>query len=143
MTQATPMSTPRSARVPRQYGGLLLGMSHSMAIEGVGQVLGAVTADSRWQGLSMAAYGLGSQLGVALPHSRKQESEADYIGLLYMARAGYDPQAALGFWRRFAAHNTREGGGAPWFLRTHPLDAARLQQIEAWLPRARAEYRPR
>ncbi|HEY5790711.1 MAG TPA: M48 family metallopeptidase [Gammaproteobacteria bacterium] len=116
-------------------------MSQQMALQGVGQVLGAVT-DPRWQGLTMAAYGLGTQLGVALPHSRAQESEADYIGLLYMARAGYDPDAAVGFWQRFAAYNRKHGGSTPWFLRTHPLDQQRIEQIGKWLPKARREYQP-
>jgi predicted Zn-dependent protease len=91
----------------------------------------------------MSVYGLGSQVGVALPHSRKQESEADYIGLLYMARAGYDPEAAVGFWQRFAEFNQQSGGATPWFLRTHPLDETRIQQLKEWMPEAKAEYRQR
>lgn len=118
-------------------------VSQAMAMEGVGQVLGAVTADSKWQAMTMTAYGLGSQVGVALPHSRKQESEADYIGLLYMARAGYDPEAAVGFWQRFAEFNQQAGGATPWFLRTHPLDETRIQQLKEWMPEAKAEYRQR
>jgi predicted Zn-dependent protease len=118
-------------------------MSQAMALQGAGQVLGAVTANSQWRGLTMTAYGLGAQLGVALPHSRAQESEADYIGLLYMARAGYDPVNAVAFWTRFAEFNRQSGGTTPWFLRTHPLDEARLRQIVQWLPQARQEYRQR
>lgn len=118
-------------------------MSQAMALQGAGQVLGAVTANSQWRGLTMTAYGLGAQLGVALPHSRAQESEADYIGLLYLARAGYDPVNAVAFWTRFAEFNRQSGGTTPWFLRTHPLDQARIRQIVQWLPQARQEYRPR
>jgi predicted Zn-dependent protease len=118
-------------------------MSQAMALQGAGQVLGAVTVNTQWGGIAMSAYGLGAQLGVALPHSRAQESEADYIGLLYMARAGYDPVNAVAFWTRFAASNRQSGGATPWFLRTHPLDQARIRQIEAWLPEARQAYRPR
>jgi predicted Zn-dependent protease len=65
---------------------------------------------------------MGAQVGVALPHSRFTESEADRIGLIYMARAGYNPEAAVAFWQRFAEFNRQAGGSTPWFLRTHPLD---------------------
>jgi len=91
--------------------------------------------------IALSAYGLGGRLGVLLPYSRKQESEADHIGLLYMARAGYDPRAAVDFWKRFAAHKDQHGGGSqPEFLSTHPLDETRIRQLEALMPRALAEY---
>jgi predicted Zn-dependent protease len=118
-------------------------MSQALALQLGGQVLGAVTATTQWQGVAVNAYGLGAQLGVALPHNRKQEAEADYIGLLYMARAGYDPVNAVAFWTRFAEHNRQQGGGAPWFLRTHPLDDERIREIVRTLPKARDQYRPR
>ncbi len=112
-----------------QTGGGLLGASLS-------------SADPRTQVLVMTAYGVGSKLGRELPHSRGQESEADHIGVIYMARAGYDPEAAVGFWQRFAAHSRSQGGsGTPVFLRTHPLDTVRIQQIQQWLPEAKANYR--
>jgi predicted Zn-dependent protease len=89
----------------------------------------------------LGAYGLGGQVGVLLPYSRLQESEADQIGLLYMARAGYDPRAAVDFWKRFAAYKDQHGGGGQLeFLSTHPLDETRIRQLEAWMPRALAEY---
>ena len=85
---------------------------------------------------------MGTQLGRELPHSREQESEADQIGLRYMACAGYDPAEAIGFWQRFAAYNKSAGsGGTPWFLRTHPLDETRIKQIQVWLPQAQAEWK--
>ncbi len=118
-------------------------MSQALALQLGGQVLGAVTATTQWQGVAVNAYGLGAQLGVALPHNRKQEAEADYIGLLYMARAGYDPVNAVAFWTRFAEYNRQQGGGAPWFLRTHPLDDERIREIVRTLPKARDQYRPR
>ncbi|HKK05521.1 MAG TPA: M48 family metallopeptidase [Gammaproteobacteria bacterium] len=93
------------------------------------------------QSLVLGAYGIGSQLGVMLPHSRQQELEADHLGLIYMARAGYDPREALAFWKRFAAYNKKNGGAPPEFLSTHPLDARRIKQIEKLLPDAEAEYR--
>jgi predicted Zn-dependent protease len=98
--------------------------------------------DPRIQAAAMTAYGLTSQIGVALPHSRKQESEADHIGLIYMARAGYDPQASVAFWQRFADFNQQQGANTPVFLRTHPTDATRIQQLTALMPSALAEYKP-
>jgi predicted Zn-dependent protease len=90
-----------------------------------------------------AAFGIGGPLLVQLPHSRKHESEADHIGLIYMARAGYDPRSALDFWRRFAEYDKAHGGqNTPTFLRTHPLDETRIQQLENWLPEAQRQYSP-
>ena len=84
------------------------------------------------------AYGF----GVALPHSRQQELEADHLGVLYMARAGYEPREALAFWKRFAEYNQKHGGGKQVeFLSTHPLDDQRIRQIEGLIPQAEMEYR--
>ncbi|HUL51280.1 MAG TPA: M48 family metalloprotease [Candidatus Nitrosotalea sp.] len=87
-------------------------------------------------------YGLGSQIGVMLPYSRKQESEADELGLIYMARARYDPEAAIQFWKRFADFDAQAGDNTPVIFRTHPTDKKRIEQIEVWLPKARPQYRP-
>ncbi|MCX7915776.1 MAG: M48 family metallopeptidase [Verrucomicrobiae bacterium] len=89
----------------------------------------------------LSAYGLGGTVGVLLPYSRRQELEADYIGLLYMARAGYDPREAIEFWKRFADYNRQRGGGASIeFLSTHPVDETRIRELERLLPQALAEY---
>jgi metalloendopeptidase OMA1, mitochondrial len=120
-------------------------ISEAVLIQSGGQILGASLSqsDPRTQALTMMAYGLGTQLGRELPHNRSQESEADRIGLIYMARAGYDPEAAIGFWQRFADFNRQAGGaGTPWFLRTHPLDEKRIEQIRVWMPEAKAQFRP-
>ena len=85
------------------------------------------------------AYGLGSQLFCSLPHSRAQEYEADQIGLVYMARAGYDPREALTFWDRFSKALSASGK-PPEFLSTHPADANRIAKIKALLPAALQEY---
>jgi len=101
------------------------------------------SADPRWQAAAGTVYGLGTQLGVMLPYSRAQESEADHLGLIYMARAGYDPEAAVGFWQRFGEYTRQAGGGGtPAIFRTHPTDEQRVEQIKEWLPRAKQEYRP-
>ena len=88
--------------------------------------------------LVLAAYGVGAQVGVLLPFGRAQESEADHIGLVFMARAGYDPRSAVGFWDRMSAL----GGGArpPEFLSTHPNPETRVKDLEGWMPEALAEY---
>jgi predicted Zn-dependent protease len=119
-------------------------MSEAMVMEAGGSLLGAAmnSADPRWQAATALAYGVGSKLGRELPHSRAQESEADNIGLTYMARAGYDPQQAVKFWERFADYGrTHSDGSTPEFLRTHPTDATRIQQLQGLMPRALEEYR--
>lgn len=90
--------------------------------------------------LTQLAYGLTTTVGVLLPHSRAQELEADHIGLLYMARAGYDPRQAIEFWKRMAQHSAQQGGGGISFLRTHPMDSDRIRQLETLLPKAMIEY---
>jgi predicted Zn-dependent protease len=120
-------------------------MSEGLAANVFGQ-LGSAYVDAtspRWTGAFGQLYGIGAQVGVLLPHSRKQESEADRRGLVYMARAGYDPEAAVAFWERFAAVNKQAGGrGTPSFLRTHPLDETRIRQLKEWMPEAKRELRP-
>jgi predicted Zn-dependent protease len=85
----------------------------------------------------MGALGAGAQFGVFMPFSRKHESEADQIGLIYMARAGYDPRESIRFWERME----RAGGAQPpEFLSTHPSHGTRIQQLETWMPRSMEEY---
>lgn len=119
-------------------------MSEGAAMQMGGQLLGVglSNSDPRMQAAAQVAYGLTTTLGRELPHSRSQESEADHIGLIYMARAGYDPQAAVLFWQRFMQYNAQNaGGGTPAFLRTHPTDAKRIQQLQQWMPEAKAQYK--
>jgi predicted Zn-dependent protease len=119
-------------------------VSQGMAVQLGGAVLsgvlGAYGVGGATGDLAMQAYGLGSQVGVMLPYSRTQELEADRIGLLYMARAGYDPREAIAFWQRFAAYNSGKGGGMPEFLSTHPMDRNRIVQLQKFMPQAVAEY---
>ncbi len=120
-------------------------MSTAMVTQGLGQLAGAYvgsTQYAQYQNLFMSLYGIGSQVGVELPYSRAQESEADHIGLIYMARAGYDPREAVAFWERFSAYNKQGGQSSVFakFLSTHPVDAVRIKQLQAWLPEAEAEY---
>jgi len=129
------------AHAVARHGGERI--SQAMVIEAGGNLLGAGLADTdpRVQAATLLAYGVGTKLGAELPFSRAQESEADHIGLIYMARAGYDPEQAVKFWERFAAFNQKQGGEEIWFLRTHPLDADRIKQLKEWIPEAKAQAR--
>lgn len=84
------------------------------------------------------AYGIGAQLGLLLPYSRTHESEADHIGLILMARAGYDPVAAPSFWQRMS----KIGGGKrpPQFLSTHPSPLKRVKRLQKLIPDVRTKY---
>ncbi len=82
----------------------------------------------------------GGQLAFNLPNSRKNEIEADQIGLIYMARAGYDPREAIYFWQRFAAYKNTQGQSGTSFFSTHPLDNVRIAKLKQVLPTAIAEY---
>lgn len=88
----------------------------------------------------MAAYGLGANVGLLLPYSRLQESEADHIGLILMAKAGYDPRQAIPFWERM---NKQGGSRPPAFLSTHPAPETRIKDIQAELPEAMKYYEGR
>ena len=121
-------------------------ISRVLVVQGIG--LMAISQFTKMDATSknalIVAYGLGTTLGTELPHSRLQESEADRIGLIYMARAGYDPAEAVKFWERFAEYNRAQGGSrTPWFLRTHPLDEQRIEDLKRLLPEAQLQYRPR
>ena len=104
------------------------------------QSVGAVLVSSIFDNeLIDAVYGTGTELGVMLPYSRSNESEADAIGLVLMARAGYDPSASYTFWKRFT--NNGEGSSKlETILSTHPCDADRIAAMEENEPAARAEY---
>lgn len=93
--------------------------------------------DYEKQRMVMGALGAGAQFGVLMPFGRKHESEADEIGLLYMARAGYDPEESLRFWKRM---DQAGGNQQPEFLSTHPSHGTRIAQLQALMPKALAEY---
>lgn len=92
------------------------------------------------KGLFMTAYGAGSNILGVLPFSRLHESEADKLGLIFMSMAGYNPEAAIGFWQRMSAAGS---GSTPEFLSTHPSDATRINQIKEYLPEALKYYNPK
>ena len=110
-------------------------MSRSI-LQSVGAVLVSAAFDSE---VIDAIYGTGTEIGVMLPYSRSNESEADVIGMILMARAGYDPSASYTFWKRFT--NNAEGASKlESILSTHPCDSDRIKDMEKNEPAAREEY---
>ena len=90
------------------------------------------------QKLWMNAFGVGTQYGILLPYSRVHESEADHLGLIFMAMAGFDPNNAVGFWERMAA--MKGSATVPEFLSSHPSDQNRIKNIKAQIPEAIGYY---
>lgn len=117
-------------------------LSQGLAQQRGGQLLGAAlsTNSAATQQLALQAFGVGSQLGL-LRYGRNQESEADRLGLIFMAMAGYNPDGALGFWQRMAARSN--GASPPEFLSTHPSNETRISDIQSLLPEARKYYKAR
>ena len=107
-----------------QYGAAAVSVLLSQKSETLQQGVGAL-------------YGIGSQVAL-LKYNRTQESEADRLGLIFMAMAGYDPNQALAFWQRMAAQS---GSGTIELLSTHPSDARRIADIQKELPEALKYYK--
>jgi predicted Zn-dependent protease len=117
-------------------------LSQTMLAQVGVQVANAAVAlyDPRYQALTGAALGLGAQYGVLLPYSRAHESEADHIGILLMAKAGYDPAESIALWERM---EQRGGSRGPEWMSSHPNPGTRRAQLAAWLPEARRYYENR
>ena len=113
-----------SQQLMAQYGAALLGVAVSDKSAAV-------------QKAASAVYGIGAQYGVMLPFSRKHESEADYMGLVFMTMAGYNPDVAVNFWKKMSAGS---GSSTPEFMSTHPSDATRIADIQKALPTIKAKY---
>jgi len=110
----------------QQYGGVAL----SVALQ---------NQPAETQNLWLMAYGVGSYYGALLPYSRLHESEADHLGLIFMAIAGYNPQESIAFWQRMAAAS---GGQAPpEFMSTHPSHDTRISNLQKWMPEALKYYK--
>ena len=114
-------------------------MSQQVMAQYGAAILGAVVSDksAAIQNAAQTVYGIGAQYGVMLPFSRKHESEADYMGLVFMTMAGYNPDVAVGFWEKMSAGSN---GSVPEFMSTHPSDATRIADIEKELPAIKAKY---
>jgi predicted Zn-dependent protease len=122
------------AHVTAHHGGERLTRQVAIGAIGAGTAIALNDADSQTRAIAMAAYGAGAVVGVELPFSRLNEREADEIGLVYAARAGYDPRAAIGFWSRMK-EASRGKSKPPEWLSTHPSDDTRIKKIEEMMPR--------
>lgn len=118
-------------------------ISQQLLVEGLTVAAVLSAKNEQKAGLYAGLIGAGAAVGFLLPYSRLHESEADRMGLIYMARAGYDPRAAVTLWQRMAEAGKRRGSKPPEFLSTHPADDTRIRQIQGWLPEALREYQPR
>ncbi|RYY88499.1 MAG: M48 family peptidase [Chitinophagaceae bacterium] len=116
-------------------------MSQGMVQQGLGTALSLAVSNkpAATQNLFNQAFGIGSTVLGTLPFSRKQESEADHYGLIWMAMAGYNPNESVALWERMA-----QAGGSkpPEILSSHPSDATRIRQIKQWMPEAMKYYKP-
>jgi predicted Zn-dependent protease len=122
-----------------RHGGERMSQGVATQVAMIGAAIGLGTSGmGGYTGqLAMQALGLGAQVGVLLPFSRKHESEADYIGLLFAAEAGYDPREAVRVWERMEA---AAGEQPAEFLSTHPSHGTRIEQLIEWMPEALALY---
>ncbi|MBK6765348.1 MAG: M48 family metallopeptidase [bacterium] len=127
------------AHATARHGGERMSESLLISLGGIALDVAMAEKPEETRQLALGAYGVGTTLGRTLPHSRSQELEADRMGLLYMARAGYDPREAVKFWKRFKDFKGA-GGSVPAFLSTHPTDDRRIAQLEELMPEAIAEY---
>jgi predicted Zn-dependent protease len=117
-------------------------MSQQLVFQLGGAALQTALEDrpAQTRSLWLAAYGAGAQVGVLLPYSRLHESEADRLGLIFMAMAGYDPREAVSFWQRMS--ELKGGAGPPEFLSTHPADQTRIENLREFMPTALEYYEP-
>jgi predicted Zn-dependent protease len=117
-------------------------VSGATALAGLGLAVAGGRQGAAYAPMAVAAMGAGASVGILLPMSRAQESEADHIGLVLMALAGYDPQEAIGLWERMRALSRGQKKSPEW-LSTHPADETRIADIRRWLPDAMKYYRRR
>ena len=113
-------------------------MTQQMLLRGAMIGAGLSMKNSTQKNIVLSALGVGVLYGFTLPFSRLHESEADQIGLIYMAKAGYDPNEAINFWQRFG--QVKGGKGGPEWASTHPADATRIQGLRGYLSRAKYDY---
>lgn len=116
-------------------------MSQGLMVQAGGMALDAALAKKPEQtkALWMSAFAVGAQYGALLPYSRTHESEADHLGLIFMAMAGYDPNEAVSFWTRMS--QASGGSAPPEFMSTHPSDQTRINDIKNEMPEALRYYK--
>jgi len=116
--------------------------AQQLVIVGLGTIVASQSENEKTSQLAVGIGSLAAQGFVALPHSRKMELEADHIGAIYMARAGYDPRHSVALWQKMS--RLKEGGGGmPTFLSTHPSDGKRIQRLEDRMAEYLAVYNQR
>ncbi len=116
-------------------------ISQQMLAAGLQQLGGvALSTNPKYLNIFNTVYAPAAQIGVLLPNSRGQETEADHYGLIFAAMAGYNPQEAIPFWQRM--QKLGSGAGTPIFLSDHPSDASRIRKLQQWMPEALKYYRP-
>ena len=113
-------------------------MTQQMLLQGAMIGAGLSMKNRTQRNIVLSALGVGVLYGFTLPFSRLHESEADQIGLIYMAKAGYDPNEAISFWQRFS--QIKGDNGPPEWASTHPADLTRMQGLRSYLSRAKYEY---
>ncbi|MBC8470427.1 MAG: M48 family metallopeptidase [Planctomycetes bacterium] len=116
-------------------------MTQGLVVEMGGMALSKALANSpaETKNLFMQSYGVGTQVGVLLPYSRVHETEADHLGLIFMAMAGYNPNEAVNFWQRMSV--AKQGSQTLEILSTHPADSTRIRNIQSLIPKAMQYYR--
>jgi predicted Zn-dependent protease len=142
--------------IAQDEAGLAVVMGHEIAhaiakhgsermTQGLMVTLGGVALDqalkdepSATRNIFLTSYGVGATVGIMLPYSRTHEKEADRMGLIFMAMAGYDPEAAVGFWQRMA--ESKDGAQVPEFLSTHPASESRIENIKNYMYEAKIYY---
>ena len=129
------------AHVTARHGSERMTQAAAVALGGI-LLSESVLKDNEHRDEWLAAYGVGATVGLLLPYSRLDESEADHIGLVYAARAGYDPRAAITFWRKMAGESAKRAK-PPEILSTHPSDETRIRRLQEMMPDILKEYRPR
>ncbi|MFN0156648.1 MAG: M48 family metallopeptidase [Bacteroidota bacterium] len=127
------------AHAVAEHGGERMSQGLLAQLGGVALDVALQNKPEQTRALWSTAFSVGAQYGALLPFSRLQESEADELGLVFMAMAGYDPNEAVSFWQRMSA---QKGGSAPpEFMSTHPSDATRINNIKKHLPEALKYYK--
>ncbi len=122
-----------------QHGGERMSQGLLQQLGGVALSVAIQNEPETTKNIYMSLYGIGTTVGVMLPYSRTHESEADHLGLDFMAMAGYDPNAAVDFWTRMSQN--KGGGAPPEWLSTHPSDETRIANIKKHLPEAMQYYK--
>jgi predicted Zn-dependent protease len=103
---------------------------------GIGVAIATGNKNPEQQKIWMLAYGMGTQVGIMLPFSRKHESEADKLGVVFMILAGYDPSESVNVWIRMSQRSDAKNA-PPEFLSTHPSNQTRIKELRAWIPQAK------